>query len=50
MNMLRSQLPIEEKKGHVDFIIDNYGTMEETRRQVEENWNRLKTRQKDGIP
>ena len=42
MNMLKSQWPIEEKKGYADFIVDNSGTLEETRRQVEEVWGRLK--------
>jgi len=41
-DILAAQLPIEEKKAYADFIIDNSGTLEETRRQVEEVWRRLK--------
>jgi dephospho-CoA kinase len=41
-NMIRSQLSIEEKKGYADFIVDNSGTLEETRTQVEEIWRKLK--------
>jgi dephospho-CoA kinase len=39
--MVASQLSIEDKKGYVDFIIDNTGTPEETRRQVQELWETL---------
>jgi dephospho-CoA kinase len=46
-NMIRSQLPIEEKRGYADFIVDNSGTLEETRRQVEEIWKKLKEIQKN---
>jgi dephospho-CoA kinase len=35
MNMIRSQISVEEKKGYCDLIIDNSGTEEETRKQVE---------------
>ena len=42
MNMIRSQLSAEEKKGYCDLIIDNSGSLEQTRRQVEELWHRLK--------
>jgi dephospho-CoA kinase len=49
MNILKSQWPIEEKKDHSDFIVDNSGTMEATRRQVEEIWKKLKTLQKEGL-
>lgn len=38
---LNAQLDIEEKKRRADFVIDNSGTLEETRRQVEvllEQW------------
>jgi dephospho-CoA kinase len=41
-NMIRSQLPIEEKRGYADFIVDNSGTLDQTRRQVEEIWKKLK--------
>lgn len=34
LRRLRAQLPIEEKKGMADCVIDNSGTLEETERQV----------------
>jgi len=40
-NILKSQLPIDEKVGPADYVIDNGGTLEKTRRQVEELWGRL---------
>ena len=43
---IRSQLPIDEKLGFADFIIHNDGSLEETRRQVETVWSRLKEIQK----
>jgi dephospho-CoA kinase len=47
MNILKSQMSIEEKRGYCDFIIDNTGTIEETRKQVEELWGRLQEVQKE---
>ena len=47
MNMIRSQLSVEEKKGYCDILIDNSGSLEDTRRQVEELWTTLKQIQKD---
>ena len=46
-NMLKSQLPIEEKKGYADFVIDNSGSIEETRRQVEQLMEKLRAIQAD---
>lgn len=46
-NMLKSQLPMEEKKGYADFIVDNSGPLEETRRQVKEIWEKLRKIQKE---
>jgi dephospho-CoA kinase len=46
-NILNAQLPIEEKKGYADFIVDNSGTLEETKRQVKEVWKKLKQMQKE---
>jgi dephospho-CoA kinase len=46
VNILNSQMPIEVKRGYCDFIIDNTGTIEETRKQVEELWEKLKVIQK----
>lgn len=40
--MIRSQLAVEEKKGYCDLIIDNSGTEQETRKQVEKLWKKLK--------
>lgn len=39
--MVASQLSIEDKKGYVDFIIDNTGPLNETRRQVLDLWETL---------
>lgn len=47
LDMLSSQLPIEEKRGYADFIVDNSGPLEETKRQVEEVWEKLKKIQKE---
>lgn len=41
-NILKAQLPIDEKIGYADFVIHNEGSMEETRKQVEELWESLK--------
>ncbi len=38
---IRSQLPIEEKVKTADFVIDNDGSPEETRRQVKEVYSSL---------
>jgi dephospho-CoA kinase len=38
---LRAQIPIDDKARHADTVIDNSGSLEETRRQVEELWQRL---------
>ena len=40
-NILAAQLPIDEKLAHADFVIDNEGTLEETRKQVEVLWELL---------
>ena len=47
MNMIRSQLSVEEKKGFCDLIIDNSGSLEETRKQVEKLWEKLKEIQQE---
>jgi dephospho-CoA kinase len=47
INMIRSQLSVEEKKGFCDLIIDNSGPLEETRRQVEKLWEKLKEIQQE---
>jgi dephospho-CoA kinase len=40
--MLKAQLPIDEKLGYADFVIRNDGSLEETRKQVEELWRKLR--------
>jgi dephospho-CoA kinase len=47
MNMISSQLSVEEKKGYCDLLIDNSGSLEDTRRQVEELWEKLKQLQQE---
>mgnify|MGYP001026483453 CR=1 FL=1 len=37
---LNAQLPIDEKKARADWVIDNSGSLEDTRRQVLEFWRR----------
>jgi dephospho-CoA kinase len=46
-NMIKSQLSAEEKKGYCDLIIDNSGSLEDTRRQVAELWEKLKRIQQE---
>jgi len=40
-NRIKSQLPLEEKIKSADFVINNDGSLEETKRQVEEIYSRL---------
>jgi len=40
-NILNAQLPIDEKKGYADFVIDNSGDLDKTRAQVEAAWAAL---------
>jgi dephospho-CoA kinase len=47
MNMIRSQLSTDEKKGYCDLVIDNSGALEQTRKQVEELWKKLKIIQQE---
>ena len=46
-NILKAQLPIEEKVGYADYVIHNERSLEETRRQVEDLWQTLKKVQKE---
>ena len=39
---LNAQLPIEGKLAYADFVVHNEGTLEETRRQVEQVWKEFK--------
>ncbi|MBW2336796.1 MAG: dephospho-CoA kinase, partial [Deltaproteobacteria bacterium] len=47
MNMIRSQLSVEEKKGFCDLVIDNSGSLDETRKQVQKLWKKLKQIQQE---
>ena len=38
---LHAQLPLDEKRALADYVIDNSGTLEETRRQVDALWEKL---------
>jgi dephospho-CoA kinase len=40
---IRSQMPLEEKVKYADFVIDNSGSLESTRRQVKKVFDELKT-------
>ena len=42
VNILKTQLPIDEKRGYADFIINNEGLIETTRQQVDALWQVLK--------
>ncbi len=46
-NMLKAQLPINEKVGYADFVIHNEGSLMETKKQVEDLWQMLKSLQKE---
>jgi dephospho-CoA kinase len=47
VNILKAQIPIEEKVGYADFVIHNERGLEETRKQVERVWKELKKAQKE---
>jgi len=47
-NRIRSQLPLEEKIKAADFVINNDGSLEATKRQVEEIYCLLKQEEKYG--
>lgn len=38
---IKSQMPLSEKVKHATFVIDNSGTLGETRKQVEEVWRKI---------
>jgi dephospho-CoA kinase len=44
-NILKAQLPIDEKVRYADYVIYNEGSLEETRHQVEEVWEKLREEQ-----
>lgn len=41
LSRMESQMPISEKTKHAAYIIDNAGSLRETRKQVEEIWEKL---------
>jgi dephospho-CoA kinase len=41
LSRIESQMPISEKTKHATCVIDNSGSLEETRRQVEGIWERI---------
>ena len=47
LRMIQSQISPDEKKGYCDLVIDNSGTSEETREQVQALWTRLKQLQRE---
>ena len=47
-NRIKSQLPLEEKIKSADFVINNDGSLEETKRQVEEIYSRLRKEEQHG--
>ena len=49
MNMIRSQLSVDEKKGYCDLVLDNSGSLEQTRIQVEKLWKKLRKIQQEKI-
>ena len=42
---IKSQFPLEEKIKSADFVINNDGSLEETKRQVEEIYSLLRSRE-----
>jgi len=40
-HIMKSQLPIDEKAGYADFVINNEGSVEETREKVRTVWHAL---------
>ena len=47
-DILRAQMPIDEKTAHADFVIHNEGPLEETKRQVDEVWEKIKEEKRLG--
>lgn len=48
LDIISSQLPVEEKKGYADYVIDNSGSLSSTQRQVDLLWEKLKAVQAKG--
>ena len=49
MRIIQSQMSIEEKRDYGDFIIDNTGSLAETRKEVTEFWGKIVSLQQDRI-
>jgi dephospho-CoA kinase len=47
LSILNAQMPIDEKIGYADFVIDNEESLEETKRQVQNLWAKLREHQRD---
>jgi dephospho-CoA kinase len=47
---MAAQLPEAEKIKAADFVIDNSGSLEQTREQVRQVWRRLRTEVGDSPP
>lgn len=43
LKRIRAQMPIEEKRAYADYVIDNRGSLEETRSQVVRIWEELRS-------
>ena len=41
--MLAAQMPIDEKRALADYVIDNDGSLDATRRQVDEVWAKARS-------
>lgn len=48
VNIINAQMPIDEKIGYADFVINNDGTIEETRKQVKGFRERLTEMKRSG--
>jgi dephospho-CoA kinase len=46
-NMMKAQLPIDEKVTYADYVIHNEGSLEDTKKQVEKLFEKLKKLQKE---
>ena len=46
-SILSAQLSIEEKKAYADYLVDNSGSVEETKKQVLAVWEKIKKFQKE---
>ncbi len=49
-NRMKSQRPLEEKMKSADFVVSNDGSLEETKRQVEEIYSLLRKEGRHGKP